>query len=264
MSALALPPTFEARFEPFVAPVAGQACGFETLLHTGRHNKAGVLKNLKEQGWMPNLDIAMLKHARDILRAPNAPAFMTVNISLESFEKSGFVTDALIAVPEPGIRRHIYLEIPEVMPRHFEKLRIKALLLHAKGFLLAVDDWGINSPYIRHARLWPEIGMVKFDKSILLGRDFKGRDLNEASELLRLLNAELIDHQGTIKVIEGIESPSQLYMALQILGEQTLAQGYLYSRGLQREAALSFRAPGLSQLLHPRAAAAAAGPGPVL
>ncbi|HYN23009.1 MAG TPA: bifunctional diguanylate cyclase/phosphodiesterase [Thermoanaerobaculia bacterium] len=114
------------------------------------------------------------------------------------------------------------------------------------GARLSVDDFGTSNSSLNHLQRFP-IDSLKIDRSFVAKIGGRG----EEPEILRAIFT-LARRLGIQVIAEGVETEAQLAL-LREMG-CTLAQGFLFSRPVEREAArdLLSNTPPWTHLLHPR------------
>jgi EAL domain-containing protein (putative c-di-GMP-specific phosphodiesterase class I) len=116
----------------------------------------------------------------------------------------------------------IILEITETQFDHPEKLRTIVSAFKARGYRVAIDDFGArHSNFDRLWALTPDI--VKIDREMLLQADTNPRARKVLPKVVEIIH----DLEATV-VCEGIETPAQHQLA--ISAGVDLVQGFLFAR----------------------------------
>lgn len=116
----------------------------------------------------------------------------------------------------------IVLELVETVSRDSDTLLEFVQEAKNRGFQIAIDDFGMgDSNFERLWRINPLI--VKIDRSLLIN----AQDNSRARLLLNSL-VRMIRENGSLVLIEGIESTAQAHIALAT--EADLLQGFLFAR----------------------------------
>lgn len=155
---------------------------------------------------------------------------LSVNVSPRQFQQTDFIrrVQALVEMAEPN-GWDLELEVTEgTLMQCSEGVRAALDALKARGFKLAVDDFGIGYASLDSLRRFP-INELKIDQSFV-------RDITSDPYDAAIVRAIIAMAQGLdLRIVaEGVETQAQL-ACLQQLGCSEY-QGYLFSRPLPAEA----------------------------
>ena len=162
-------------------------------------------------------------------RASPANRFtLTVNVSPQQIEASGFVDELGATLDETGIHpESLCLELTESALVNPEADMVAALKrIRAMGIYLAIDDFGTQHSSLARLRGLP-VEVLKIDRSFIDGLSTEPEDTAIVSSILSLAFA-----MGKHVIAEGVERPEQA-AALHSMG-CTVAQGYLLARPWRR------------------------------
>lgn len=164
-------------------------------------------------------------------RASPANRFtLTVNVSPQQIEASGFVDELGATLDETGIHpESLCLELTESALVNPEADMVAALKrIRAMGIYLAIDDFGTQHSSLARLRGLP-VEVLKIDRSFIDGLSTEPEDTAIVSSILSLAFA-----MGKHVIAEGVERPEQA-AALHSMG-CTVAQGYLFGAAVAPEA----------------------------
>jgi len=224
-----------------------QLTGFEALLRW-KHDHLGLVSPdvfipvAEASGLIVPLGEWVLRSACEQLRAwlgqSRLPLRMAVNVSQVQLRQSGFVKMVGAALRETGVApEHLELELTErVVMEHLGAAREQFQALRDLGVHLALDDFGAGQSSMRQLAHLP-FDVLKLDRSFIHGMERDARAHQIACTL-----TELGHSMGMEVVVEGIETPEQLRLALQMGCDRT--QGYLLGRPVPAEAARAWLSPG--------------------
>lgn len=153
--------------------------------------------------------------------------WVSYNIVLSDFDQSSLPHFQEI---DPQQRRRILLEVSEqLLASRLDEETVARHLqdLSAMGYMIALDDFGVNGSNLGRLSLFP-VDVVKLDKCLIKGIDHSA--INQSIVRSVCLLAENL----SIRVIaEGVETPSEAA----IVGDLGihLHQGYLYGRAVRAE-----------------------------
>ncbi len=237
----------QGHIEPFFQPVVhlerSKVYGMEALVRW-RHPERGLLAPADFPRVFEERDTAMpltrfvitsaVEQFSRIRRLENGPRRLGLNVTEFDLLDADFVPwiDWLLA--EMGaswdnlvfeITENVVLEDDIQACRSVEDLR-------NSGAMIALDDFGTGHGTLKHLKDWP-VDMVKIDKSFIENVD---RDPKAASIVSAVV--ALSRQLGIGVTCEGIETEAQRHL-VQEMG-CVLGQGYLFSKPLEIEAAVSF------------------------
>lgn len=203
--------------QPIVDIVTDSVCGYEALARFDAgcpRSPARWFADATEVGLGPELELAAVGRAMDLLPQLPPGAHLAVNVSPETLLRPGL--ERLIPVDE-GHR--IVLELTEHQPVEDYAPVLRALApLRDRGVRLAVDDTGAGFASLRHIlALQPDV--IKLDLTLV--RDI---DVDPARRALAAALVSFALETGLRVVAEGVETAAEL-AALRGLGVRC-AQGF--------------------------------------
>jgi EAL domain-containing protein (putative c-di-GMP-specific phosphodiesterase class I) len=230
-----------------VSPVGRQLAGFEALLRW-RHPRQGWLAPdlfipLAEKSGLiqPLGDWVLTEACRQgrIFQAarPDLALQIAVNVSAAQLARPGFAADVAGVLQREGFPPEaMCLEVTESM---LTDVAMSSVLVEVRalGVKVAIDDFGIGYSSLSYLLRLPA-DVVKLDRSFLemAGGSTRGPDFVGAVVALAHV-------AGKVVIVEGIETASQLEMAI-AMGADML-QGFLLARPLSVQAAEeAFLRPG--------------------
>ena len=231
-------------YQPIVSLVTGQIVGFEALVRWNHPERGLVSPNVfipvaEETGLINALGLWIFDEACRQLafwrsRFPKLPLIMNVNLSavqlkqgnlIEQIEKTTWSMDIL----QGGLK----LEITESCLLETDRELLKMLRqLKALGMRLCIDDFGTGYSSLSRLHEFP-IDTLKIDRSFVKRLDAGNGNAEIVRTIIMLARNLELD-----VVAEGIETTTQLNR-LQFFGCE-LAQGYLFSRPVDRQFATQF------------------------
>lgn len=234
---------FRLLFQPIVDMESDQLAGFEALLRWERQrgeivSPADFIDVAEETGlivaigeWV--LNEACLAAARWTRRYPGRPLTMSVNVSPRQFAQPGFARLVRAAIAASGIApATLSLEITEGIAIANPNRAIRVMEeLSEIGVRISLDDFGTGYSSLGHLHRYP-FHTLKLDRSFVVGMSAVNR--RKGIGIVRAV-LDLANTMNMTVVAEGIETVGQRNR-LRDMGCQ-LAQGYLYSRPLDADAA---------------------------
>ena len=156
---------------------------------------------------------------------------VTVNLSARQVADDAIVEQVRLALEASGLEPHrLVLEITETVLMHDRDAAAATLwLLKGLGVRIAIDDFGTGYSSLAYLRRFP-IDMLKVAREFV---DGLGRDAHD--DVITRAIVELANTLGLLTVAEGIETTQQSE-TVAALGCD-IAQGYLYSRPIEADAA---------------------------
>lgn len=234
---------FRLLFQPIVDMESDQLAGFEALLRWERQRgeivpPADFIDVAEETGlivaigeWV--LNEACLAAARWNRRHPGRNLTMSVNVSPRQFVQPGFARLVRAAIAQSGIApATLSLEITEGIAISQPERAIRVMEeLSEIGVKISLDDFGTGYSSLGHLHRYP-FHTLKLDRSFVVGMGAMNR--RKGIGIVRAV-LDLANTMNMTVVAEGIETVGQRNR-LRDMGCQ-LAQGYLYSRPLDADAA---------------------------
>lgn len=220
----------ESAFQPIIGAVSGRTLGWEGLVRP--HSLAGeslpvveFLDRFATGDDMARVDrICRSLHLANFVRAAPSDGYLFLNLHprhLLSTRRHGevfsHIADAAGVPPQ-----RIVMEILEHKTSDEAQLADAVKALKARGFLIALDDFGQEGHSVHYDRLTAlKPNIVKFDRSLIAG----------ASEARRYLLGRLVSavHAlGATVVAEGVETEDEAQIARD--AGVDMLQGYLIGR----------------------------------
>lgn len=234
---------FRLLFQPIVDMESDQLAGFEALLRWERQrgeivSPADFIDVAEETGlivaigeWV--LNEACLAAARWNRRYPGRRLTMSVNVSPRQFAQPGFARLVRAAIAGSGISPDtLSLEITEGIAIANPDRAIRVMEeLSEIGVRISLDDFGTGYSSLGHLHRYP-FHTLKLDRSFVVGMGAVNR--RKGIGIVRAV-LDLANTMNMTVVAEGIETVGQRNR-LRDMGCQ-LAQGYLYSRPVDADAA---------------------------
>ena len=162
---------------------------------------------------------------------------VAVNLSARQFREKNLARLIQDFASSSGIAaRLIDLEITEsLLVENPAAVRQVLMALREAGFTISVDDFGTGYSSLSYLTQFP-LNALKIDRSFVKNL---GTDPNAAAIVRAIIN--MAHSLGFFTIAEGVEEEGQLEFLRQAGCEQ--AQGYLFSRPLDADAAQKWLAP---------------------
>lgn len=154
---------------------------------------------------------------------------ISINISVAQFKQEDFVEKVKAIIDKVNLNpRYIHFEITEsVAILNAEMVISKLEELNSLGIQFSIDDFGTGYSSLNYLNKFP-LTILKIDKSFIDGIDINSQNKQIVSTIINLAAHLKVD-----VIAEGVETSVQVE-TLRSLGCQN-AQGYLYSKPLQKE-----------------------------
>jgi diguanylate cyclase (GGDEF)-like protein/PAS domain S-box-containing protein len=245
---------FQLHYQPIVALHNNQITGFEALVRWQHPNKGLVppmefIGVAEETGLILPLGAWVLQEACAQMRTwheefpCHPPLSVSVNVSGKQFAQVDLVDKICQILAETCFDPHyLKLEITEsTIVEDLASAKAKLLQLQALGIQVSIDDFGTGYSSLAYLNCFP-INILKIDRSFI-------QDIDINSERLEIIRAivSLADSLKIDVVAEGVETASQLAQLCSLQpasGQEHFAQGYLFSKPLNRDAAKILIASG--------------------
>ncbi|WP_438552612.1 putative bifunctional diguanylate cyclase/phosphodiesterase [Chroococcidiopsis sp.] len=245
---------FQLHYQPIVALHNNQITGFEALVRW-QHPDKGLIPPIEfigvaeETGLILPLGMWVLQEACTQMRAwheefpSHPPLSVSVNISGKQFAQVDLVDKIRQILAETRFDPHcLKLEITEsTIVEDLASAKAKLIQLQELGIQVSIDDFGTGYSSLSYLSRFP-INFLKIDRSFI-------QDIDISSERLEIIRAivSLADSLKIDVVAEGVETASQLAQLCSLQptsGQEHFAQGYLFSKPLNRDAAKNLIASG--------------------
>jgi diguanylate cyclase (GGDEF)-like protein/PAS domain S-box-containing protein len=232
---------FRVHYQPIVRVDDRRISGFEALVRW-EHPERGMvgpsefIHLAEETGLVVPLGRAVLeeacRQAAAWQRSSGDDLTVSVNLSVKQFGQPDLVEQVDGALRQSGLpSRLLKLEVTESMVMENTDAAIALLRrLKALGVHIAIDDFGTGYSSLSYLLRLPA-DTLKIDRSFVSGTGDAGRNVSIVRTVVSLANS-----LGLGVVAEGVETEQQRAL-LEELG-CPLAQGYLFSPAVDREAAL--------------------------
>ena len=245
---------FQLHYQPIVALHNNQIIGFEALVRW-QHPDKGLIPPIEfigvaeETGLILPLGMWVLQEACTQMRAwheefpSHPPLSVSVNVSGKQFAQVDLVDKIRHILAETNFDPHyLKLEITEsTIVEDLASAKAKLIQLQELGIQVSIDDFGTGYSSLSYLNRFP-INILKIDRSFI-------QDIDISSERLEIIRAivSLADSLKIDVVAEGVETASQLAQLCSLQptsGQEHFAQGYLFSKPLNRDAAKNLIASG--------------------
>lgn len=245
---------FQLHYQPIVALHNNQITGFEALVRW-QHPDKGLVPPMEfiavaeETGLILPLGAWVLQEACAQMRAWHEefpcypPLSVSVNVSGKQFAQVDLVDKIRQILAETRFDPHyLKLEITEsTVVEDLASAKAKLIQLQDLGIQVSIDDFGTGYSSLSYLNRFP-INILKIDRSFI-------QDIDINSERLEIIRAivSLADSLKIDVVAEGVETASQLAQLCSLQptsGQEHFAQGYLFSKPLNRDAAKILIASG--------------------
>ncbi len=235
---------FQVHYQPIVSLASGKITGFEALLRW-QHPSRGLLSPTEfipiaeETGLIVPLGYWILHSACCQIRAwqerfPTTPLLtISVNLSSKQFLQPNLIGQIEQILGESGLDAcSLRLEITEsAIMQNPETAATMLLQLRSMGIQIYIDDFGTGYSSLSYLQRFP-VNALKIDRSFISRMGVDGKD----SEIVQTI--VMLAHKLGIDVVaEGVETREQLMQLREICCTQAQAQGYFFSKPLDRKAA---------------------------
>lgn len=242
---------FQLHYQPIVSLATGKIAGFEALVRWPHETKGFIppsrfIPLAEETGLIIPMGNRILRDACRQLRTwqgkhARAPKLhMAVNLSGVQMLQPELIMQIDLALREFGLDgRTLKLEITEsVIMEHAQYALEMLQQIKALNIRLAIDDFGTGYSSMSYLRRYP-IDTVKVDQSFVA-------KINVDEECLEIVRSTItMAHNLKMDVVaEGVETAEQL-ARIRALGCD-YAQGYFFSRPVDRDTAEALLSGGLS------------------
>ncbi len=241
---------FRVYYQPVVSLDTRRVTGFEALLRWQRPQVGLVgpgefIKVAEETGLILALGKWVLLEACQQARTwqTNHPDHsnltISVNVSPKQFTKPNLASEVLSVLQQTQLNPScLNIELTETMAMSdAEKNRNLLSELKALGVRLSIDDFGTGYSSLNYLRRFP-VDMLKIDRSFVSNMDIDDNRKIVATMVM------LAHNLGLGVIAEGTETEDQLSQLRELRCE--FAQGYLFSKPLEAEAAGQLLLTGLS------------------
>lgn len=245
---------FHIHYQPIVSLKTNQITEFEALVRwqhpqRGLVSPAEFIPIAEETGLIIPLGSWVLREACSQMQAwieqfpENSALKVSVNMSGKQFVQADLVEQIERTLHETGLDPHsLKLEITEsTIVEDIESARTKLSQLKALGIEVSIDDFGTGYCSLAYLNRFP-VDTLKIDRSFIMDLDINPERL----EIIRAI-VTLADNLGIDIVAEGVETKAQLtqlYSLRTTSDQEYFAQGYLFSKPLNRDATTVLIASG--------------------
>jgi diguanylate cyclase (GGDEF)-like protein/PAS domain S-box-containing protein len=228
-------------YQPLIRLTDGKMLGVEALLRWN-HPTIGLVAPgdfiplAEESGLIMSIGSFVLNEACRQLKLwqtehPDAPQYVSVNLSVRQFQREGHVVDEVRgALERNGLRGpHLMLEITESVLMEDRAPIVRDLeALRKLGVRIAIDDFGTGYSALSYLREFP-IDTVKMDRSFVNNLGDGSADSALVRSVVEL--GEALDMQI---IAEGIEVQGQLDSVSDLRCD--IGQGYFFAPPLDADA----------------------------
>ena len=233
---------FQVYYQPIVSLNTGRLTGFEALVRW-QHPVRGLVSPVEfipmaeETGLIVPIGEWVLREAAQQMSvwqtkfSTQAPLKISVNLSVRQLKEPDFLEKIDSILVQTGLAgQSLQLELTESMLMDNVKQLIGILNhLRARAIQLSIDDFGTGYSSLSYLHRFP-VNNLKIDRSFVsrIGEQGENQELVETIVTLA--------HQlGMEAIAEGVETLQQLNQLQALNCEE--AQGYLFSKPLERESA---------------------------
>ena len=159
---------------------------------------------------------------------------ISVNLSIKQIEEADFIQKIDEILAQTNLEgESLKLELTEsILMKNGEEFIYLLSLLKARGIQMSIDDFGTGYSSLSYLHRFP-VHNLKIDRSFVSRIPEQGNNKQIIETIVTLA------HQLGMKAIaEGVETPQQLNQLVALKCDE--AQGYLFSKPLEREAAEAF------------------------
>lgn len=235
-------------YQPIFSPTHQKLVGFEALVRvddgTQTISPVALFERAETTQQTVQLDSFLLHEHVDNFSGRDLPVWLFLNINPETCTHPMSSLDRLVdQCTERRISpEKIVLEIVETASDNTEALLAFIDLAKARGFRIAIDDFGIgDSNFERLWRIDPTI--VKIDRSLLVNAEQHTRARQLLASLVRMIR-----ESGSLVLLEGIENEAQARIALET--EADFLQGFLLGKpGIVEETLIASQETGLAAMI---------------
>ncbi|WP_293746114.1 EAL domain-containing protein [uncultured Paraglaciecola sp.] len=249
---------FELYYQPQVNSITGKVEGAEALLRL-HHSTLGIISPIEfipiaeDTGLIVEIGYWVIRRACEQLvkwqNSEMASVSISVNVSVKQINKPKFVstlqgmiknTGANPALLEIELTESIIMTNPE---ENISKLQeIKTL-----GVKLSIDDFGTGYSSLSYLKKFP-LDILKIDRSFVIG--LTQETTSDDAVIISAISAMAKALRLNI-VVEGIETSEQLNCTNTLCGgENTLIQGYFYSKPLPIDSLVDYVHSNFKYLSH--------------
>jgi diguanylate cyclase (GGDEF)-like protein len=230
---------FTLVYQPIVSLTNGRVIGAEALIRWN-HPEQGFLSPARFLAVAEDVGLGIpigrwvletaCRHAKGWQRKDNSSAYVSVNVSAEHLQSTGFVEFVEQVLAKTGLPAHaLGLELVESSLAHERDLTTRVLgRLLDVGVRVAIDDFGTGYSSLSYLKNFP-VSSLKIDQSFVQGLPNDSRDMAIATAIITMSHG-----LGLSVIAEGVETEEQLE-ALSAKGCDAV-QGYFLSRPLELEA----------------------------
>lgn len=212
-------------YQPIFSPTHQKLVGFEALVRVDDGvqslTPAALFGRARTTRQTVRLDSLLLHQHVDNFTGRELPVWLFLNINPETCTHPTSSLDCLEEqCQQCGISpEQIVLELVETASDNTHALLQFISLAKERGFRIAIDDFGTGDSNFE--RLWQmDPTIVKIDRSLLVNAEHHQRARHLLESLVRMIR-----ESGSLVLLEGIENPAQMRIALDT--EADLLQGFL-------------------------------------
>nr|WP_290444340.1 EAL domain-containing protein [Pseudoalteromonas sp. XMcav2-N] len=229
-------------FQPQVEIASGKICGFEALVRL-KDGSGGLISPLEfiplaeEIGLIDTLGHQVLQKSCEFasqLVTLSWDLKVSVNVSAQQVRDEQFIEHVVQCLESSQVQsRMLELEVTEsALIEDFEQTRRTLLALSNMGVSIAIDDFGTGYSSLSYLKSFP-LDVLKIDRAFIMDMSTDEQSLGIVQTIVLLAQA-----LGLKLVAEGVETHPQLTELSSLNCD--VAQGYLYARPLDSQAAYEF------------------------
>lgn len=236
---------FKVYYQPIVCLSTGRLTGFEALIRwyhpiKGLVSPADFIPIAEETGLIVPIGEWVLREACQQMSVWQTlfsfakSLKISVNLSIKQLEEANLLEKIDEILAQTNLAgENLKLELTESMlMKNGEEFIYLLSLLKARGIQMSIDDFGTGYSSLSYLHKFP-VQNLKVDRSFVSRIGEQGNNKQIIETIVTLA------HQLGMKAIaEGVETPQQLNQLVALKCDE--AQGYLFSKPLEREAAEAF------------------------
>jgi EAL domain-containing protein (putative c-di-GMP-specific phosphodiesterase class I) len=236
---------FKVYYQPIVCLSTGRLTGFEALIRwhhpiKGLVPPADFIPIAEETGLIVPIGEWVLREACQQMSVWQTlfsfakSLKISVNLSIKQLEEANLLQKIDEILAQTNLEgESLKLELTEsILMKNGEEFIYLLSLLKARGIQMSIDDFGTGYSSLSYLHRFP-VHNLKVDRSFVSRIGEQGNNKQIIETIVTLA------HQLGMKAIaEGVETPEQLNQLVALKCDE--AQGYLFSKPLEREAAEAF------------------------
>jgi EAL domain-containing protein (putative c-di-GMP-specific phosphodiesterase class I) len=249
---------FELYYQPQVNSITGKVEGAEALLRL-HHSTLGIISPIEfipiaeDTGLIVEIGYWVIRRACEQLvkwqNSEMANVSISVNVSVKQINKPKFVSTLQGIIKNTGANP-VLLEIElteSIIMTNPEENISKLQEIKTLGVKLSIDDFGTGYSSLSYLKKFP-LDILKIDRSFVIG--LTQETTSDDAVIISAISAMAKALRLNI-VVEGIETSEQLNCINTLCGgENTLIQGYFYSKPLPIDSLVDYVHSNFKYLSH--------------